>query len=337
MPARSRPQGIDYAMNKLSKRSTLIALLMTLAAAAPSLGGCGGSGEDVEASGGETPAQGVLKLVQERKLSKLLSSAADDYEASGVTAREGFFYITFDNMTSIGIVNASLSSASEIVGEIKGSEYEGITFEDHGTAHFYVMKEMDNDSDPPRGKIIQLDASANHEGSEWTDVGFEDDNKGFEGIAWVWANEADHLLGLCEGNFCKDESASTGNGRIKVLLQQSSAWVTETTLNIPPEASFRDYSDIALLDNGDGTFKVAIVSQESSALWLGTLTTSPWELSGPGIVYAFPRTANGALQYCDIEGVTFLNGNSLAFVSDKSTGSDACKDKDESVHIFAIP
>jgi len=106
------------------------------------------------------------------------------------------------------------------------------------------------------------------------------------------------------------------------------------------DVRFRNYSDLALLpksgSTADGTYSVAIVSHQSSALWLGTLTTAPWALTGPGSVHAFPRSATGEVQYCTVEGVTFLGPSRFAFVSDKSDGTAPCNRKDESIHIFEL-
>jgi hypothetical protein len=69
-------------------------------------------------------------------------------------------------------------------------------------------------------------------------------------------------------------------------------------------------------------------------MWIGTLTTAPWALTGPSSLYAFPRTDDGKIQYCTVEGVTFLGPTVLAFVSDESDGAAPCGDKDESIHAF---
>lgn len=280
---------------------------------------------------------GVLQLVRESKLSKLLPDQGNEWEASGVHARSGFLYVVFDNMTSIGIVNVSLSEGSLAPGgELKNSQYEGITYDDHGTPHFYVVKETDGDT-VFRGRIIQLDDNLANSSSEDTDAIFDDPNTGLEGIAWLWAHEADYLLALCEANGCGNGDTSAGHGRVKVLKQDDDMWITKAILEIPSSAGFLDYSDIALRDRGDGTASVAIVSQRSSAMWLGTVAQDPWRFADSGAVYEFPKTAGGSVQYCDVEGVTFLDDKTFAMVSDKTSGGDACRNKDESVHVFKLP
>jgi hypothetical protein len=291
---------------------------------------------DEEAIGEAAEALSTLQFVDEEKISSLLSGSSK-YEASGVQLRSGTLYVVFDDSARIGQINTALTSGTLSSGSTSKSEYEGITYDDVGTPHFYVMKEMEN----KKGKVFQYDTSLNLQSQEWTDVTFQVTNKGFEGVAYVRKGTDDYLLGLCEGNNCLDVNQPVGNGKLKVLRQSSGSWVTETTLNIPSSANFVDYSDIALRSNGDGTFKVAITSQESSKLWVGTLTTSPWGFSGTSAVYTFPKTALGETQYCNVEGVTFLSASRIAVVSDQYTSDtnpdSPCFDKDESVHIFDIP
>lgn len=304
-----------------------------LALAALAFQGCrDSSGADPATSG-----TGVLQLVGESKLSKLLADDGTDWEASGVFARDGFLYVVFDNRTSIGLVNVSLSEGSLIPGgELKNSQYEGITYDDHGTPHYYVVKETDGDT-VFRGQIIQFDEAGSYQSAELTDAIFDDPNTGLEGIAWLWADVADHLLALCEANGCGSGDTSPGHGRVKVLKQDGDVWLTEAMLEVPASAGFADYSDIALRDGGDGTATVAIVSQRSSAMWLGTIAQEPWRFVDSGAVYSFPKTVGGAVQYCDIEGVSFLDDKTFAMVSDKTSGADACNKKDESVHVFKLP
>lgn len=327
-------------MNSISKHSPLFIALAALASASVSLAGCALSADeydadlaDEEALGEATQAISTLQLVDEAKLSGLLSGSSK-YEASGVQLQGGYLHVVFDDSSRIAKINTSLTSGTLSAGSTSTSEYEGITYDDVGTPHFYVMKEMENN----KGKVFQYDTSLNLQAQEWTDVTFDVTNKGFEGVAYVRRGTDDYLLGLCEGNNCRGLNEPTGNGKLKVLRQSSGSWVTEGTLSLPASANFVDYSDIALRPNGDGTYKVAITSQESSKLWIGTLTTSPWGFSGTSSVYQFPKTALGATQYCNVEGVTFLSSTQIAVVSDQYTDSSApCYNKDESIHIFNIP
>jgi hypothetical protein len=294
------------------------------------------SSPEASTADGASPATALgLQLVAEKKLSKLFSSKdLDHYEASGVVASSGALYVASDNTTEIGAVDTSLDHGTLGPGEATDSQYEAITATDDG--RFYAMIETVSETDT-RGAVVELDTTTAFVSQAFTDVAFEHVNKGFEGVAWLRLAGTDYLLALCENNDCMDDDSTPGNGRVKLLMLVDGVWTTQQTLKLPSSVTFVNYSDLALQNQADGTFTVAIVSHKSSAMWLGTLSTSPWSLSGPGTFYAFPRTAEGAIQYCSVEGVTFLGPSVFAVVSDKADGSAACSDKEESIHNFQTP
>ena len=111
---------------------------------------------------------------------------------------------------------------------------------------------------------------------------FEGDSKGFEGATSIRGKDGTlYLLGLCEGNHCREGAAGkeAGNGRIVVMAreetkegddgQNSCRWKTVTTLELPATAAFIDYSAIALHHS---TKTVAVTSQENSQVWIGALS-----------------------------------------------------------------
>ena len=123
------------------------------------------------------------------------------------------------------------------------------------------------------------------------------------------------------------------------------------TLELPSSVMFVDYSALAVHHS---TQAVAVTSQENSQLWIGSLSggsdgefdPATAEFAG-GKVYDFPRDANCNLQYCNIEGIHWVEGGGpgtpqvLVGVSDKmkSKGKQSftCGPKDQSVHLFALP
>jgi hypothetical protein len=274
-----------------------------------------------------------LQLVAEKKLSKLLPKK-DSYEASGLAAFGGMLYVASDNLTAIAAIDTSLDAGKLGPGDATESQYEAITATDDG--RFFAMIESVSDTDA-RAEVAELDSSTALLGHAFTDTTFEHVNKGFEGVAWLRVAGTEYLIALCENNNCKDDDSPAGEGRVKLLAKVDGVWSTQASLNVPESVAFLNYSDLALRDNGDGSFVAAIASHKSSALWLGKLTTSPWALSGPSTFYVFPRTEDGIVQYCSVEGITFLGPTVLAAVSDKSDGSAACTDKEESIHIFQMP
>ena len=85
--------------------------------------------------------------------------------------------------------------------------------------------------------------------------------------------------------------------------------------------------------------RIAVISQVSSALWLGNLAPSGWQVTGPGTCYALPRGADGGIVYGTAEGVSWMAPDQLVMVSDKAKPEQdpRCRDKDQSIHIFRVP
>lgn len=138
------------------------------------------------------------------------------------------------------------------------------------------------------------------------------------------------------GNKCEAhaESRIPGNGRVIVAKLNSNrsivnngpgcVWQPLKTVKLPPTACFEDYSAISIFFNpldgqskGTALLPVAVTSQESSAVWIGTFDRASLEFSGPGKVYRFPLDDNVEVMYCNVEGVAWLDSRRLVFASDK--------------------
>jgi hypothetical protein len=85
--------------------------------------------------------------------------------------------------------------------------------------------------------------------------------------------------------------------------------------------------------------RVAVVSQESSALWVGRLAPSSWDLLDAGRTYSFPRDPLGRTLYGTVEGVSWLADGEMVVVSDraKPTQPSLFRAKEQAVHLFALP
>jgi hypothetical protein len=271
---------------------------------------------------------GTLTLLREKSFSDLVGGG--EYEASGVVLENGMLRVVFDNSTRVAEVDVTLSSAALGTGDSSASQYEGVTIATRPSKRTYVVTEGGAGD---RSAIVTIDERGKVLATEATDVAFVGAEKGLEGIAWL--DDVERLLVLCEANSCGSGDVRPGHGVVRSLRHEASSWVTEATLALPTLAAFTDYSDLALLPDGEGRFRIAVVSQESSALWLGTLTTNPLAIADAGVVYGFP-TAGKKTQYCSLEGVTFIDAKTIALVSDRPKKSDDCT-KFESVHVFAIP
>jgi hypothetical protein len=196
-----------------------------------------------------------------------------------------------------------------------------------------------------------------------TEIEFDGDSKGFEGATSIRGADGElYVLGLCEGNHCKEDALGkdAGNGRVVVMKREDAAgdgsfacvWKTVRTISLPEEVAFVDYSALSL---HHATKAVAVTSQENSQLWISSLSTASdgefepmsAEFVAGGKVYDFPRDGACEPQYCNIEGIHWLEGGGkgapqvLAAVSDKMKSKGRqdfrCLPKDQSVHIFTVP
>lgn len=165
---------------------------------------------------------------------------------------------------------------------------------------------------------------------------FEGTSKGFEGaVGFPDATGELYILGLCEGNHCSEEQKEdAGHGRIVMMKKNmlpdpdipgGCLWETVRVIKIPKSAEFIDYSDIDISADG----RVAITSQENSAVWIGTvvglengiINPDLFEfVNGSGVTYQFPKSYDCHTIYCNVEGIHWMNNEMLMGVSDKMKG-----------------
>ena len=283
-----------------------------------------------------------LELVSEAKIFDLLPGSLDPrLEASGVLAKDGLFYVIFDNLPHIASISPQLSRAAGgnyLIIQERGhrSGFEDIAH-DSLSGRFYVLIES-----LPRGRgtfmaaVQEYDANFRYADIAWLDFPFDRPNKGLEGLTCVHRDGQAYLLGLCEGNRCKggDAGRVPGGGRIHVFRRGQRDWHRVARIRLPETVLFRDYSGIAVA--GD---RIAVVSQESSALWLGRLAPDSWQVTDAGTSYALPRDADGRIVYGTAEGVSWIAPDQVVMVSDKAKPEQdrRCRAKDQSIHIFRIP
>lgn len=218
--------------------------------------------------------------------------------------------------------------------------YEDIA-RDPVTGLLYLLVEAAEREDGSwMAKIEVCDKDYHRVSEHWLPFGVPDAGKGMEGLAFVRRGRDLFLLAICEGNNCQGGKAGRkpGGGRIQVFGQgggsQGRDWAHVTTIELPDHLWFTDHAGISILDD-----RIAVVSQESSALWIGRYSAVDWRITDPGKVYEFPRDAKGRAVYCMVEGVSWLDDRRLVACSDraKSSTPGRCRDKQQSVHIFALP
>jgi hypothetical protein len=276
-----------------------------------------------------------LELVKEAKIFDILEGSLDPrLEASGVLAKDGLFYVIFDNLPHIACIGPGLSQAAgdnHMIMQERGHRggFEDIAY-DTWSGRFYVLIEsLRRGSAKFMAAVQEYDADFRYIGSAWP-------NKGLEGLTCVHRDGQIYLLGLCEGNRCKGgaEGRIPGGGRIHVFQRGHRNWDRVGTIRLPETVLFEDYSGIAV--TGD---RIAVISQESSALWLGHLAPDGCQVTGPGTSYALPTDADGRIVYGTAEGVSWIAPDQVVMVSDKAKPEQdhRCRAKDQSIHIFGIP
>jgi hypothetical protein len=283
-----------------------------------------------------------MTLVRERRLGGLIQPPAEStvLEASGVIAKGRDYYVIFDNIRRIARIDPSLAKGAAGHGwfgsKRQGDGYEDIAFSPH-TRRFYLLIEAEKHADGTyKGMIDQCDEAGRFKGRHWIDFSFEKRNTGFEGLSVVRRAGKDYLLALCEGNRCRAgrRGRKPGGGRIQVLARQGKMWTPVACIKLPPSVEFEDYSAVALRGN-----RIAVISQMTSRLWIGRLSTTDWTITGKGRIYDFPRSKKGNPRYCTLEGLCWLSNTTFVLVSDLSKRGyrAGCRKKDQSIHVFRLP
>ena len=284
----------------------------------------------------------TLTLVVERKLLDFIAppKGSGVLEASGVVAKDGHYYVIFDNVRRIARIHSGLQPGSKRhswFGRARDGEgYEDIAFSPY-TRRFYLLIEAEKHPDGTYKALIdECDENANYKRRRWVDFSFEKRNTGFEGLSAVRWKRRDYLLALCESNRCRAgrKGRRPGGGRIHVLQCVGTVWKSVARIALPPSVKFEDYSAVALRGS-----RIAVVSQQTSRMWIGTLRLSDWRIAGKGRIYDFPRTKKGQPKYCTLEGVFWLSPSRFVMVSDLCKGyhEKRCSKRDQSIHIFKLP
>ena len=293
-----------------------------------------------------------LRLEHEAKLVELVEpldgAAGRRLEASGVLAKDGCFYVIFDNLPDIvrlgpGLVPGAPENRFFTQERREATGFEDIAHDPGSDRFFALIEALPVRSGTYRAKVHQYDGSLRYLRSDWLDFPLADANKGLEGLTCLRRYGRTWLLAMCEGNRCRGGSAGRrpGGGRIQVFTEEGprGGWVHTGTIRLPRTLEFEDYSGISAA--GD---RLAVVSQASSALWVGRLRR---RRRGPrrrgrrrGTVFRFPTDSRGRSVYRTVEGVSWLGDDRVVVVSDKvkpGSGERSGRAEDQSIHIFTIP
>jgi hypothetical protein len=285
----------------------------------------------------------TLELVRESKLYELLpgGSADDRLEASGVCLRNGCFYVIFDNSPHIARLDSSLAIDSPVNALLRqrgeSAGFEDVTYHERARRFLIIIESLIHSDGVYKPNIEEYDDDFRYQENNWADFCLEGENKGIEGLAYVHRDGHDYVLGLCEGNKCRGgkRGRKPGGGRIQVFQKGTDQWDHKGTIKLPKAVQFQDYASLDVDKS-----RIAVVSQITSALWIGTFRAGSWDFVDDGVIFRFPQNEAGETVYCNIEGVSWITRRQIVVVSDKSkpgTQSDLCRRKDQSIHIFDVP
>jgi hypothetical protein len=263
-------------------------------------------------------------------------------EASGVLAAGGLFYVIFDNLPHIARIGRGLVRGAPENGLIRQTRGRRTGFED--IAHdreadrFFVLIESVRRADGGfMARVQEYDGGLRYRSGAWLDFPLDRPNKGLEGLTCLHREGRTYLLGLCEGNRCRGgaEGRQPGGGRIQVFDRSGRRWTRVGRIRLPVALWFEDYSSLSV--DGD---RLVVTSQESSAVWVGSLAPGSWEVAGEGCTYTFPRDPDGRVVYCNVEGISWTAADQFVVVSDRAKAGmqdRRCRAKDQSIHVFGIP
>jgi hypothetical protein len=250
-------------------------------------------------------ASSSLHILHEAKVQDLLANVASDlprFEASGVVAIDRMLWVIFDNSPMIARIHPTLSPGhpeTQVFYPTGDLGYEDIAF-DHVDGRYYVLVEAVPTGAGYSARVREFAGDFAPLRVRSLDFSLPSPNKGMEGLTCVRRNGRVHLLAMCEGNNCLDGRAGRrpGGGRVHVFVEDGDRWRRIETIRLPASLPFTDYSSVSV--RGE---RIAVVSQESSALWVGWLSSSTWDVADDGAIYMFPRTQRGQIRYANVEGV----------------------------------
>jgi hypothetical protein len=283
-----------------------------------------------------------MRLVAERKLSDLIErpKGSGVLEASGVVAKNGYYYVVFDNVRRLARIHSGLQPGSakhSWVGRARDADgYEDIAFSRHSRRFYLLIEAQKHPDGAYKALVDECSEDAQFKQRLWVDFPLDKRNTGFEGLSAVRWKGRDYLLALCEGNRCRAgrRGKKPGGGRVQVLQRAGTVWKPVAEIALPKSVRFEDHSAVSL--RGD---RIAVISQQTSRLWIGRLRLRDWTIAGRGTLYDFPRTRKGKPKYCALEGLCWLSPRTFVLVSDRCRKAAAkrCRKREQSIHVFRIP
>jgi len=257
-------------------------------------------------------------MIRDVRLRDLLPAGSPGrLEGSGVIVAGGRYLVVCDNLRAVVVIDADLDrpAANSVRATAPGraAGYEDIA-RDPVTGHVFLLIESEQRNGGHQARVEEYDENFELVATGWLEYPLQRPNKGMEGLEFVRRDGGIHLLGLHE------------SGGLLVFRPGRHNWTHIDSIGLPFEAA--DYAGLALAGN-----RLAVLSQQSAALWVGELAPDKWAVTDPGRVYRFPHG------YCTVEGVCWLGPRDLVVVSDRAKRDSQpawCRAKEESLHLVGL-
>ena len=185
-------------------------------------------------------------------------------------------------------------------------------------------------------KVERVDAGFTRLSSSWLPFRLPDAGKGMEGLTCVVRDGVAHLLAICEGNRCQGgkDGRRPGGGRIQVFTPSGNDWTHSATINLPEYLWFVDHSSVSVSGRPHRGDVAGIVGAVAGPAGAGQLADRRRRHC-----LRIPRETPAGSSTAWSRESRFIDENRFVVVSDraKSSAPGRCRDKQQSVHIFALP
>lgn len=275
-----------------------------------------------------------LELIREEKLYRLLPGRKESsrLEASGVALLDdNTALVIFDNLNQVARIDLSFKNRGSnqlFPAPSLGSGFEDIAI-DHRQRRIFCLVESVQDFDGHhRSYVAEYKNDGQFIRCARLPSRFQNENKGFEGLAHLWLRGHEYLYALYEGNV---GNGKRKGGRVDAFRRaRDGSWDPSHRIRLPKRAEFEDYAALAYRAG-----QLAIVSQASARVWVARIDEKARSIVPESeAVYRFPSKSYG-----NVEGIAWLSNDTLIAVSDrKKRGQpNRCAKKDQSIHLFRIP
>jgi len=285
----------------------------------------------------------ALELVAEKKFHELIPGASPDdhFESTGIASKGNNFLVVFSDTPHFARIDKSLTTGHgsnclfRNMGKTTG--YQDVTYDGRGQ-RFLALTEATKQGDSSNlPRINQFNTDLGYIEGRFIDYDVKGNDRILRGIAAIWRADQLSILAICKDNNCRGgkEGQTPGGGQIHVFQPEAGMWGRKESIRLPKDLPFRDFVSLEVRGN-----RLVILSQASSAIWIGTLQDSGWGFIDDGIIYDLPLGKKDKVRYCSVEGIAWVDDNRVAVISDRQHSrrpNKSCAKRDQSIHVFELP